>query len=362
MNKINQFVSCLSTFNVLILILLITLKCQAQDSNYKVNYVLIKSERSLKDISLRLKLDIKKLRIYNPSIVKDQVKRGDTIFLDNSRKNIISKKYDTLIIDSSTTEIILREVSFNNKSYFVCEVDPRKVTIELYNKLKDIDTISSFNDIIKYKQSDVLFIVNGGMYENDLTPVGLLVSKGKIFKELNTRLDGRGNFYQLPFPASINAVFLIDSSSRANIIPSELYNLDNKSISLATQSGPLMIYNGKINKMFQENSTNFNIRNGVGIDQKGIVYFVISKVPVTFYEFSRCFIDLLNCSKALYLDGAISQYYAANSMSGSLPSSSHLGVFISVSKRHNNKLKVPKEKKSEDKGIYKPSKKRKKSA
>ena len=56
-------------------------------------------------------------------------------------------------------------------------------------------------------------------------------------------------------------------------------------------------------------SSNRHIRNGVGVDQEGNIYFAISNERVNFYDFATLFRDELNCPDALYLDGVISEFY-----------------------------------------------------
>ncbi len=54
----------------------------------------------------------------------------------------------------------------------------------------------------------------------------------------------------------------------------------------ATQSGPMLVINGKLNPLFLGNSDSKKIRNGVGIKNNKL-YFVISKNRVNFYNFAE---------------------------------------------------------------------------
>ena len=78
----------------------------------------------------------------------------------------------------------------------------------------------------------------------------------------------------------------------------------------ATQSGPMLVINGKLHPKFLENSTSRKIRNGVGING-GAVIFVKSEDPVNFHTFATLFRDDLGAPNALYLDGTISRLYSA---------------------------------------------------
>ena len=79
----------------------------------------------------------------------------------------------------------------------------------------------------------------------------------------------------------------------------------------ATQSGPMLVYKGKINPQFLADSTSFKIRNGVGIKDNQL-YFVISQQAVNFYQFAQFFKQQLKIDNALYLDGSISSLYVAD--------------------------------------------------
>jgi uncharacterized protein YigE (DUF2233 family) len=74
----------------------------------------------------------------------------------------------------------------------------------------------------------------------------------------------------------------------------------------------MLVKNNVINSQFIFNSSNFNIRNGVGISTKWkrkLVVLVISDTKVNFYDFAFLFKSILGCENALYLDGAISKMY-----------------------------------------------------
>jgi len=149
----------------------------------------------------------------------------------------------------------------------------------------------------------VRFATNGGMFHPDFSPVGLLVDEGREIRPIN-EADGTGNFYLKP-----NGVFLIDWNKHALIIPSDKYRTSGDNVRIATQSGPLLALDGQINSNFSINSQNRQIRSGVGINVDSDVVFAISNEPVTFYEFGQFFLDELACKNALYLDGAISEFY-----------------------------------------------------
>jgi uncharacterized protein YigE (DUF2233 family) len=79
---------------------------------------------------------------------------------------------------------------------------------------------------------------------------------------------------------------------------------------IATQSGPLLVSNGKLHPKFLPDSPSLYVRNGVGVTRDSQVVFAMSLLPVNLYEFAALFRDTLGCPNALYLDGSISQVYA----------------------------------------------------
>ena len=82
---------------------------------------------------------------------------------------------------------------------------------------------------------------------------------------------------------------------------------NNGQIKYATQSGPMLVVNGKMHEGFKK-SKSLYIRNGVGILPNGNVLFAMSKTEITFYDFANYFLEQ-GCKNALYFDGAISKAF-----------------------------------------------------
>jgi uncharacterized protein YigE (DUF2233 family) len=74
----------------------------------------------------------------------------------------------------------------------------------------------------------------------------------------------------------------------------------------ATQSGPMLVIDGKLHPRFLPDSDSLKRRNGVGVSRDGMVHFAISENTVRFYDFATLFRDALDAPNALYLDGTIS--------------------------------------------------------
>ncbi|MAI91670.1 phosphodiester glycosidase family protein [Ponticaulis sp.] len=150
----------------------------------------------------------------------------------------------------------------------------------------------------------LIFAMNGGMYHEDRTPVGLYIEDGNKTQNLMTRA-GPGNFGLLP-----NGVFYVDGAG-AHVAESLTYQALNPDTFYATQSGPMLVIEGVYHPALNPNGTSLKRRNGVGVNEEtGEVAFVISDGFVNFYTFARVFRDHLHMPNALYLDGTISRLYA----------------------------------------------------
>ena len=184
------------------------------------------------------------------------------------------------------------------------QVDLKKQNIKLYWKDENNQPIKSLgnlkNFLTKNKQ-ELLFAMNAGMYQTNNAPLGLFIQENKRITALNKR-SGNGNFYLKP-----NGVFYISMDNKATICKTEDF-VDNGKIKYATQSGPMLVIDGKIHAAFAPGSTNLNIRNGVGILPNNELIFAMSKTGISFYDFANYFKNL-GCKNALYLDGYVSRTY-----------------------------------------------------
>jgi uncharacterized protein YigE (DUF2233 family) len=184
--------------------------------------------------------------------------------------------------------------------------------------------LSTFSRLMHYIERDgssLVFAMNGGMFNPDYSPKGLFIHEGKMYTALDTS-SGTGNFYLKP-----NGVFYITHSGTAAICSTSDYPLHD-SIWEATQSGPMLLMNRKINPLFDPWSKNVQVRNGVGILNDGKVILAISHQAVTFYDFAKYFLHM-GCSNALYLDGYVSKVYRRGD--SDFTRGEHFGVMISVS-------------------------------
>lgn len=204
------------------------------------------------------------------------------------------------------------------------QVDSEIQDLEFYWKDSEGENYSNFGNLkaqLEKQDQELLFAMNGGMYLKDGSPQGLFIENGEVKKRINNRNSDYGNFYMKP-----NGVFYVTDENTAVVCQTpQVKNTDH--IKYATQSGPMLLIDGKLHPKFIKGSKNLHIRNGVGVLPNGEVLFAISKEEINFYDFAT-FFKQRGCRNALYLDGFVSRMYApslgVNQLDG------HFGVIIGV--------------------------------
>jgi uncharacterized protein YigE (DUF2233 family) len=198
------------------------------------------------------------------------------------------------------------KATYNQHTFDIYEVDIRTQKITMFWKDNHGEKLKSLSNLKKYVEgrgAQLLFATNAGMYMPDNSPQGLYIENAEKLHSIDLGTNQTGNFYMQP-----NGVFLVTKGT-AKIFTSTAFTVYKGIPLYATQSGPLLVINGSVNSNFKQGSANSYIRSGVGITGDGNVVFAISEEPVNFYDFAVLFRDVLKCSKALYLDGAISKMY-----------------------------------------------------
>jgi uncharacterized protein YigE (DUF2233 family) len=179
-------------------------------------------------------------------------------------------------------------IAHEGESYIVCQVDLRMHRLDLFWKDRKGEPYGSLSALNRQLQSEgqrPLFTMNAGMYHAELDPVGLYVQSGREFVRASTT-NGPGNFHLKP-----NGVFYVTPE-------------------IATQSGPMLVINGKLHPRFPTEGVSRKVRNGVGVKDGDIAFFAISEGAVTFTDFARFFRDRLGTPNALFLDGSVSSLSA----------------------------------------------------
>jgi uncharacterized protein YigE (DUF2233 family) len=197
------------------------------------------------------------------------------------------------------------DFSQGDQSYTVCRFDPKKADLRLFWRGADAEPLGSFEAVsASLKPGErLIFGMNGGMYDVSNAPVGLYIEHGVELKRANTRA-GAANFHLKP-----NGVFFV-GGGQAGVWETSHFLGARPQVDYATQSGPMLVLNGRIHPRINADGTSTKLRNGVGIDREGTAVFAISNQPVTFYQFASLFRDKLGCDNALFLDGSISALYA----------------------------------------------------
>lgn len=196
-------------------------------------------------------------------------------------------------------------IAEHEKPYIVCAFPADAGSVRLFWKDdagKPYGGLGKLAETVQSNGERLLFAMNAGMYEEDLSPVGLYVENGRQLRAANVR-SGPGNFHLKP-----NGVFYIGPRG-AGVMETSRYLAEKPAAAYATQSGPMLVIGGRIHPKIRSTGASEKIRNGVGVDGNRIV-FAISREPVTFHAFASLFRDRLKTPDALFLDGSISALYA----------------------------------------------------
>lgn len=215
-----------------------------------------------------------------------------------------------------------REVEHARVNHIVCSYKTEDVKLKMFLRDGEGMPYGRFGRLKNDLQSQPLMLMNGGMYHDDLAPVGLYVEKGEQAQRISTK-GGWGNFHLLP-----NGVFWV-KNGKANVSETGTYLKNGIKPDFATQSGPMLVIDGKLHPRFLQHSDSLKIRNGVGVSGSGRwLHFAISRRPINFWNFGTLFRDVLDTPNALFLDGSISTMKSEKfNMGGWLQVGPIIGVF-----------------------------------
>jgi uncharacterized protein YigE (DUF2233 family) len=221
-----------------------------------------------------------------------------------------------------------RQIAFDGSRFTICGYDPGQHEFQLILTDKNGRVLRDFSRLrasLGSRARRVAFAMNAGMYDGNGLPIGLYVENGNERQALNRR-DGPGNFHLQP-----NGVFWIDAAG-AQIADTLAYAASSRpGLRWATQSGPMLVIDGKLHPKFSVDGPSRYIRNGVGIAKGRRLIFVISDDPVSFGKFARLFRDRLGCQNALFLDGYVSSLW--DGATGRNEQAINIGPMLVVSER-----------------------------
>ena len=181
----------------------------------------------------------------------------------------------------------------------------------------------------KYRGSEAIaFAMNAGMFDKVGKPIGYFVEDGERLQSLNTA-DGEGNFHMKP-----NGVFF-GTGDTWEVRSSEdfLANVRERP-QFGTQSGPMLVIEGKLHPDLSRDGESRLVRNAVGVDEKGRAHFVISNAAISFGKLARFYRDELSVKNALYLDGNVSALW--NPATDRLDAGAPIGPIVVVERKENN--------------------------
>ena len=194
---------------------------------------------------------------------------------------------------------------FEDTPFTHCVADPAKHRIRTVLDAPDSDPARSLEVLANSlpESGQVAFAMNGGMFDELGEPIGYYVEDGKRRHTLN-RNEGGGNFHLMP-----NGVYYGSGGEWHVRTTEDFAEHVDKRPDFATQSGPMLVIDGKLHPAFDDDGESRKTRNAVGVDEAGRAHFVISEAPISFGKLARYFRDRLETPNALFLDGSVSQLW-----------------------------------------------------
>ncbi|MGB7374549.1 MAG: phosphodiester glycosidase family protein [Pontixanthobacter sp.] len=230
--------------------------------------------------------------------------------------------------EQSERASVCRDVTFEQVLLTHCTADPAIHRIVTALSGADGKPYRSLSKLASSRGADaksVAFAVNGGMFNGEGKPIGYYVQNRNRTKELN-RSDGPGNFHLMP-----NGVFFGTGGTWQVHTSDYFYRMIGDRPDFGTQSGPMLVIDGKLHPKIADNGPSKAIRNGVGIGTDGRAHFVIANAPLSFGVLARFYRDELKVPNALFLDGNVSALW--DPATGRMDAGAALGPLIVIENR-----------------------------
>ncbi|HEX4205947.1 MAG TPA: phosphodiester glycosidase family protein [Ktedonobacteraceae bacterium] len=176
----------------------------------------------------------------------------------------------------------------NQDTVVITRIDPHRVHLKIAYLPNDPLSMSAW---MKKMQAKV--IINGGYFDKNNHPTGLLVDDGQIF----------GSSYQ-----GFGGMFAVDKQGNVTVssLGQQPYNPNSADLDEATQSAPMLVVNGK-RTQFDANAASQR-RTVIATDKQGRLLFITSSGPAfTLDELADLLASSdLSINNALNLDGGAS--------------------------------------------------------
>ncbi|MFZ9942082.1 MAG: phosphodiester glycosidase family protein [Bacteroidia bacterium] len=219
------------------------------------------------------------------------------------KSNILKKKSNVISTLSEGHKVL-----WNNRAYRVFVARAKEHQIATHLMKTDRIQFKGLADLKKHLNTNnkqVLMVTNGGMFTVDNKPVGFFRSSAERRQyPLDTSTTKfNDNFHLYP-----NGVFFVDSTGHPGVLTTSAFNNSKfyHAAAMATQSGPMLVIDGKIHPKFKQGSQNVKIRSAVGVISGEVAVFVASTQPVSFWDIAEMQLELFGCRNALFLDGVVS--------------------------------------------------------
>jgi uncharacterized protein YigE (DUF2233 family) len=213
---------------------------------------------------------------------------------------------------------------FEQHSYTLCTAPLSRFDIQIFWQRPDGTPYSYLNALPKTgkKGGELAFALNGGMFHPSYRPVGLYIEDGRELVRASTT-SGPGNFHLKP-----NGIFYAGEEDAGVLETGAFLKLRPKAL-FATQSGPMLVIDGKLHPRLARANASAKMRDGVCV-RDAAAFFAISEEEVPFDTFERLFRDGIKCRNALFLDGGSAPALYVPSASRSGNSFLGLGPMIAV--------------------------------
>ena len=135
-------------------------------------------------------------------------------------------------------------------------------------------------------------VVNGPLLGKDLKPLGGWIDNGIQKKDWVNPDDYTGNF------SVDNGIFWVDKNGKPFLVRYGDRHYLPDTIQLAFQNGPILVENSR--NIRGISSTKYP-RSGIGFNENGYIFVIVSITPITLRDFAQLFINE-GCVSAIYLD------------------------------------------------------------